>query len=142
MRTPMSGVPGSWPARLLLVEDNFVNQRVALHMLTKLGYQADLANNGREALDRLGQGRYGLVLMDCRMPDMDGFEASRLIRDPRSAVLDHGVPIVAMTANACPEDRARGLECGMSDFLSKPVDRATLSAMIAKWLPPKAPPAI
>jgi CheY-like chemotaxis protein len=74
--------------------------------------------------------------MDCQMPEMDGFEATRLIRDPTSEVLDHDVPIVAMTANAFPEDRTRSLECGMSDFLSKPVDRAALSAMIVKWLRP------
>jgi signal transduction histidine kinase/ActR/RegA family two-component response regulator len=135
---PATPVP---PARLLLVEDNFVNQRVALYMLAKLGYHVDLANDGREALDRLGKERYDLVLMDCQMPEMDGFEATRLIRDPSSAILDHDVPIVAMTANAFPEDRARSLECGMSDFLSKPVDRATLSAMIAKWLRPIKEPA-
>jgi signal transduction histidine kinase/ActR/RegA family two-component response regulator len=128
-------------ARLLLVEDNFVNQRVALYMLAKLGYHVDLANDGREALDRLGKEHYDLVLMDCQMPEMDGFEATKLIRDPSSGVLDHDVPIVAMTANAFPEDRARSLECGMSDFLSKPVDRATLSAMIEKWLRPIKEPA-
>jgi CheY-like chemotaxis protein len=122
--------------RLLLVEDNFVNQRVALYMLAKLGYQVDVANDGREALRRLAKERYALVLMDCQMPEMDGFEATRLIRATTSEVLDHDVPIVAMTANAFPEDRARSLESGMSDFLSKPVDRAALSAMITKWLPP------
>jgi signal transduction histidine kinase/ActR/RegA family two-component response regulator len=133
-----STAPPSAPAavRLLLVEDNFVNQRVALYMLAKLGYHVDLANDGREALNRLGKQRYDLVLMDCQMPEMDGFEATRLIRDPTSEVLDHEVPIVAMTANAFPEDRARSLECGMSDFLSKPVDQAALSAMIVKWLRP------
>jgi signal transduction histidine kinase/ActR/RegA family two-component response regulator len=133
-----STAPASAPAavRLLLVEDNFVNQRVALYMLAKLGHHVDLAKDGREALLRLGKERYDLVLMDCQMPEMDGFEATRLIRDPTSEVLDHDVPIVAMTANAFPEDRTRSLECGMSDFLSKPVDRAALSAMIVKWLRP------
>jgi signal transduction histidine kinase/CheY-like chemotaxis protein len=134
----LSAAPACAPeaVRLLLVEDNFVNQRVALYMLAKLGYHVDLANDGREALRRLGKERYDLVLMDCQMPELDGFEATRLIRDPSSEVLDHDVPIVAMTANAFPEDRARSLECGMSDFLSKPVDRAALSAMIEKWLRP------
>ncbi|HEY2591334.1 MAG TPA: ATP-binding protein, partial [Steroidobacteraceae bacterium] len=134
----LPATPASAPeaVRLLLVEDNFVNQRVALYMLAKLGYHVDLANDGREALRRLGKERYDLVLMDCQMPELDGFEATRLIRDPTSEVLDHDVPIVAMTANAFPEDRARSLECGMSDFLSKPVDRAALSAMIVKWLRP------
>jgi signal transduction histidine kinase/CheY-like chemotaxis protein len=136
---PSASPPPAAPspsARLLLVEDNFVNQRVALYMLAKLGYQVDLANDGREALDRLAKERYDLVLMDCQMPEMDGFEATKAIRDPASRVLDHDVPIVAMTANAFPEDRARSLECGMSDFLSKPVERAALSAMIVKWLRP------
>ena len=137
----MPGVPileraAQAAGRLLLVEDNFVNQRVALYMLGKLGYRVDLANHGREALHRLSKEHYDLVLMDCRMPEMDGFEATRLIRDPTSPVLDHDVPIVAMAANAFREDRARGLGCGMSDFLSKPLDQAALSAMIMKWLRP------
>jgi two-component system sensor histidine kinase/response regulator len=74
--------------------------------------------------------------MDCQMPEMDGFEATRIIRDQTSGVLDHGVPVVAMTANAFPEDRARALACGMNDFLAKPVDRAVLSAALEKWLKP------
>jgi CheY-like chemotaxis protein len=127
--------------RLLLVEDNFVNQRVALYMLAKLGYQVDVAHDGREALIRLRTKRYELILMDCQMPEMDGFEATKLIRDPTSGVLDTEVPIVAMTANSFPEDRARSLACGMNDFLSKPVDQATLSAMITKWLRPVEEPA-
>jgi CheY-like chemotaxis protein len=123
-------------SRLLLVEDNFVNQRVAIYMLTKLGHRVDVAMHGREAIDMLSKAHYGLVLMDCQMPEMDGFEATRMIRDPTSSVLDHGVPVVAMTANAFPEDRARALACGMNDFLAKPVDRAVLAAALAKWLKP------
>ena len=120
--------------RLLLVEDNFVNQRVALYLLAKLGYEVDVAQHGREAIDRLSRTRYRLVLMDCQMPEMDGFETTRLVRDPASRVLNHDVPIIAMTANAFPEDRARSISCGMNDFLSKPVDQSTLSAAIEKWL--------
>jgi signal transduction histidine kinase/ActR/RegA family two-component response regulator len=120
--------------RLLLVEDNFVNQRVAVYMLNKLGYQVDVALHGREAIDMLGKFDYELVLMDCQMPEMDGFEATRSIRDRNSTVLDHDVPVIAMTANAFPEDRARALACGMNDFLPKPVDRAALTAMLTKWL--------
>jgi signal transduction histidine kinase/CheY-like chemotaxis protein len=120
--------------RLLLVEDNFVNQRVAVYMLNKLGYRVDVAQHGREALEMLGKCGYELVLMDCQMPEMDGFEATRIIRDRNSAVLDHDVPVIAMTANAFPEDRARALASGMSDFLPKPVDRAVLAAMLTKWL--------
>ena len=121
---------------LLLVEDNFVNQRVAVYMLTKLGHQVDVARHGREAVVKLSRTVYDLVLMDCQMPEMDGFEATRIIRDRSSAVLDHEVPVVAMTANAFPEDRARALASGMNDFLAKPVDRSVLASMLAKWLKP------
>jgi signal transduction histidine kinase/CheY-like chemotaxis protein len=120
--------------RLLLVEDNFVNQRVAVYMLTKLGYRVDVAPHGREAIDMLGKFNYALVLMDCQMPEMDGFEATRNIRDRNSTVRDHDIPVIAMTANAFPEDRARALACGMNDFLAKPVDRSALAAMLTKWL--------
>jgi CheY-like chemotaxis protein len=122
--------------RLLLVEDNFVNERVAVYMLTKLGATVEVARNGREAIDLLSQRRYDLVLMDCQMPEMDGFEATRIIRDHSSTVLDHAVPVVAMTANAFPEDRERALACGMDDFLAKPVDRSVLVNMLDKWLTP------
>jgi signal transduction histidine kinase/ActR/RegA family two-component response regulator len=122
--------------RLLLVEDNFVNQRVALYMLNKLGYRVDVARHGREAVDMLGKFPYDLVLMDCQMPEMDGFEATRIIRDRGSTVLDHEIPVIAMTANAFPEDRARALAGGMNDFLAKPVDRLVLASMLAKWIKP------
>jgi signal transduction histidine kinase/CheY-like chemotaxis protein len=128
--------PSPDQTRLLLVEDNFVNQRVATYMLAKLGYRVEVAQNGREAVERLRQASYDLVLMDCQMPEMDGFEATRIIRDAASDVKDHAVPIIAMTANAFPEDRTRSLACGMNDFLSKPVEQATLSEMITKWLRP------
>jgi signal transduction histidine kinase/ActR/RegA family two-component response regulator len=123
-------------ARVLLVEDNFVNQRVAVYMLAKLGHPVDVAKHGREAVEMLQKARYNLVLMDCQMPEMDGFEATRIIRDRTSEVLEHDVPVVAMTANAFPEDRARAIACGMNDFLAKPVDRAILAGMLAKWLQP------
>ena len=121
---------------VLLVEDNFVNQRVAVYMLAKLKFKVDVAKHGREALEKLAKTRYDLVLMDCQMPEMDGFDATRVIRDPASRVLDHDIPIIAMTANAFPEDRARALAAGMNDFLAKPVDRSTLSGMLGKWMKP------
>jgi signal transduction histidine kinase/CheY-like chemotaxis protein len=141
LAVPAPPPPPSSPERprLLLVEDNFVNQRVALYLLAKLGYEVDVAQNGREAIDRLSRTRYRLVLMDCQMPEMDGFETTRLIRDPASRVLDHDVPIIAMTANAFPEDRARSIGSGMNDFLSKPVDPSMLAAMLTKWLGAGAP---
>ncbi len=120
--------------RLLLVEDNFVNQRVATYMLAKLGFEVDVAKNGREAVERLSATSYALVLMDCQMPEMDGFEATAAVRAPNGPVLNPAIPIIAMTANAFPEDRARAIACGMNDFLTKPVDQLTLSAMIEKWL--------
>ncbi len=117
---PVRAAADSAGGRLLLVEDNFVNQRVAVYMLSKLGQRVDVAKHGREAVEMLGKTPYDLVLMDCQMPEMDGFEATRIIRDPTSAVLDHEVPVVAMTANAFPEDRVRALDAGMNDFLAKP----------------------
>ncbi|HKU16022.1 MAG TPA: ATP-binding protein [Steroidobacteraceae bacterium] len=119
--------------RLLLVEDNVVNQKVAMRMLRTIGYDVDLAEDGRQALDRLAAVRYDAVLMDCQMPEMDGYLATRHIRDPSSAVLDHDVPVIAMTANAFADDRERCIAAGMNDFLSKPVDRATLAQMLDKW---------
>ena len=116
-----------------MVEDNVVNQKVAMRMLVKMGYEVDLAEDGRQALERLAAARYDAVLMDCQMPEMDGYEATRHIRDLSSAVLDHDVPVIAMTANAFAEDRERCLAAGMNDFLSKPVDRATLEQMLEKW---------
>ncbi len=131
----LSGAPLG-AGRVLLVEDNFVNERVAVYMLTKLGHQVDVAKHGCEAIDMLGKAGYDLVLMDCQMPEMDGFEATRVIRDRSSAVLDHDIPVIAMTANAFPEDRARALACGMNDFLAKPVDRSLLASMLDKWMKP------
>jgi signal transduction histidine kinase/ActR/RegA family two-component response regulator len=119
--------------RLLLVEDNPINQRVAQHMLTRLGHDVEIAQNGREALDRLAVEPFDLVLMDCQMPEMDGLEATAHIRSETSAVLNRSIPIVAMTANAFAEDRERCLAVGMNDFLAKPVSRAALAEVIAKW---------
>jgi signal transduction histidine kinase/ActR/RegA family two-component response regulator len=133
---PVAGAAQPGRSRLLLVEDNFVNQRVAVYMLLKLGHQVDVAKHGREAVDMLSKAVYDLVLMDCQMPEMDGFEATRLIRDRTSTVLDHDIPVIAMTANAFPEDRARAIAAGMNDFLAKPVDRAVLGEIIEKWRKP------
>ena len=120
--------------RLLLAEDNSTNQQVALGLLAKLGLPADVAANGNEAIKALETRRYDLVLMDVQMPEMDGLQATRKIRNPQSRVLDHNVPIVAMTAHAMKGDRERCLEAGMSDHLTKPIELATLGAAIQKWL--------
>lgn len=120
--------------RLLLAEDNVINQKVAVKMLEKLGYRTEAVANGLEAVKALELIPYDLVLMDCQMPDMDGFEATRMIRSPQSAVLKHDVPIIAMTANAMKGDRERCLEAGMDDYVPKPVNPQTLADTVGKWL--------
>jgi len=122
-------------ARILLAEDNPVNQRVALNMLKRMGCVVVTASNGREALDALCRSTYDVVLMDCQMPEMDGYEATEAIRSPRSPVLDRTVPVIAMTANAMRGDRERCLEVGMDDYVSKPVDLRTLEEALERWLP-------
>ncbi len=123
-------------ARILLAEDNAINQKVAQKTLQSLGYCIDIVSNGREALDALEKIDYDLVLMDCLMPEMDGFEATATIRDPRSNVINHRVTVIAMTANAMHEDRERCAEVGMDDFLSKPVKKEVIAGMLTKWLAP------
>lgn len=118
-----------------MVEDNAVNQLVAQSQLEDLGLQVALAENGKMATQMLEHNQYDLVFMDCQMPIMDGFEASGVIRDAHSNVLDHDVPIIAMTANAIKGDREKCIAAGMNDYLSKPVDPDKLSHMLNKWLP-------
>ena len=118
-------------ARILLVEDNVVNQEVAVAMLERAGASTTVAGNGREALALLAEQAYDLVLMDVQMPVMDGLQACRAIRrDPRLA----GLPIVAMTAGALPADRQQTAQAGMDDHLTKPIDRATLVSTLLRWL--------
>jgi signal transduction histidine kinase/PleD family two-component response regulator len=124
---------------ILLVEDNAVNQMVGMTVLKKLGYRVDLAANGEEAIVALQKNRYELVLMDVQMPGMDGYEATMMIRDPQSSVLDHELPVIAMTANVLPGDREACLASGMNDFISKPIRPAELSAMLERWLRVAAP---
>ena len=111
-----------------------VNQKVALRILEKLGYQADTVANGQEAVTALETIPYDLVLMDVQMPDMNGFEATRRIRDPESRVLRHDIPIIAMTAHALKGDREKCLEAGMNNYLSKPVTALALNEMLEKSL--------
>ena len=120
--------------RILLAEDNVVNQKVAIRTLERLGYSADAVANGREAIGALETIPYDAVLMDVQMPEMNGFEATRLIRDPRSRVRDHNVPIIAVTANAMKGDREKCLEAGMNDYISKPVTPAALSDVLHRVL--------
>ena len=121
-------------ARILLAEDNVVNQQVALNMLRKLGLRADAVADGAEAVKALESIPYDLVLMDVCMPGMDGIEATRQIRDPQSKVRDHAIPIIALTANAMKSDREQCLTAGMDDYVSKPISKQALAAAIEKWL--------
>jgi PAS domain S-box-containing protein len=119
--------------RILLAEDNVINQKVAQHMLKTLGYKTDVVADGREALRALEMINYDLVLMDCQMPHLDGFEATVAIRDPESKVLNHAVPIFAMTANSMQGDREKCLQAGMDDYLSKPIKKEEMAEMIDRW---------
>jgi len=123
--------------RVLLVEDNAVNQNVASLMLTDLGLDVDLTSNGREAIEllRTTAQPYALILMDCQMPEMDGFAASRAIRNAEAGELHRDVTIVALTANAMTGDRERCLAAGMNDYLAKPLDDKTLLDKLQQWLP-------
>jgi len=115
---------------VLLVEDNAVNQRVAQKMLEKLGCQVVVTRHGGEALERLAGEKFDVVLMDCQMPEMDGYEATRRIRE-REALT--GLPVIALTAAAFPEDLTRCQEAGMNDHVSKPVTLEALGAVLRKW---------
>jgi signal transduction histidine kinase/CheY-like chemotaxis protein len=120
--------------RVLVVEDNQVNQRLAVKQLQRLGFTADTVSNGREAVDAQAREPYALIFMDVQMPVMDGFEASAAIRRAEIRTRRR-VPIVAMTANALKEDREACLAAGMDDYLSKPVSLGALRTILARWLP-------
>ncbi len=121
--------------RILLAEDNITNQMVAIGMLKKFGLRADAVANGAEAVKALETLPYDLVLMDMQMPVMDGMQATQQIRDPKTAVLNHHIPIIAMTAHAMQGDREKFLNAGMNDYVSKPVSPQTLADALNKWLP-------
>jgi PAS domain S-box-containing protein len=123
-----------YSGRILLVEDNSTNQKVALAMLEKLGLRAEVAANGLEAVQALARCRYDLVLMDCQMPEMDGFSATRMIRSGTVGAIDSRVPIIAMTANAQQGDKQRCLDAGMDDYIAKPVQLKDLAAAIGRWM--------
>jgi PAS domain S-box-containing protein len=120
--------------RILVAEDNPVNQKVAQAMLRKMGLRADVVANGLEAINGLQMIPYDLVLMDCQMPEMDGFEATRSIRQEGSRALNPQIPIIAMTASNMRGDRDKCIQAGMSDFIAKPVQKRELAEMLARWL--------
>jgi signal transduction histidine kinase/CheY-like chemotaxis protein len=118
--------------RILVAEDNPVNQKVACRTLERLGYSADPVDNGREAIRAWESQRYALILMDCQMPELDGYEATREIR--RRETADHRIPIVALTADAMKGADGNCQDAGMDDYLTKPLDRAKLEACLDRWL--------
>jgi PAS domain S-box-containing protein len=138
-RHTLDEAPRSRTARILLVEDNKVNQKLAGTLLQRQGHQVTIAEDGIAALDLLAREHFDLVLMDCQMPRMDGFEATRRLRTGKEA-LNAAIPVIAMTANAMEGDREACLAAGMDDYLAKPFSEGTLQSMIERHLhqPPRA----
>ena len=118
-----------FPLHILIAEDNLINQKIAIKILTKLGYQPKIANNGREAFEMAGQGQYDIILMDVQMPEMDGLEATRTIRSNLAVQ----PVIMAMTANVMQGDRDLCMQAGMDDYISKPIDLDELLSHLEKW---------
>jgi len=126
----LAGIPDARPLKILLAEDNIVNQRVAVRLLEKFGHTITIANHGGEAVKAFDREHFDVILMDVQMPEVDGFEATRMIRD-RDDVSGRRTPIVAMTAHAMKGDRERCLEGGMDEYISKPVQRTELLRVLA-----------
>ena len=120
--------------KVLIAEDNAINQRVVAIMLSKLGYSTDVASDGAAVLEMLQRQHYDLILMDCQMPGMDGHEATKAIRALPSDISQ--IPIVAVTANALAGQRERCLSSGMNDYISKPIQIDLLASTLRKYLPP------
>ncbi len=137
MKSALAGGSAGWPIRVLVAEDNGVNQKVAVRMLERLGLRADVAANGRETVRMFELLPYDLVFMDCQMPEMDGYEATREIR--RREGPGRHVAIIAMTADAMAGCRERCLEAGMDDFIAKPVGMEALFEVLRRWAPVKEP---
>jgi CheY-like chemotaxis protein len=118
---------------ILLVEDSPVNQMVATGVLKKMGHRVDVAENGFKAIEALKQNNYDLVLMDCHMPEMDGFKATALLRDPRTGAVNPKVPVIAVTASVLEGSYDKCLEAGMDDYLAKPFKPDQLHDVISRW---------
>ena len=120
--------------KLLVVEDNLVNQQVARGRLEKMGFDVHVAENGATALEMLNQERYDLIFMDCQMPVLDGYQATRRIRETEQREASTRIPIVAMTAHAMAGDRDQCLRAGMDDYVSKPFKTEELKSILERWL--------
>jgi CheY-like chemotaxis protein len=128
-----AGVPGLKPGvRVLVADDNVVNQKVVTHMLRKLGAEVSSAANGVEALQMLRSREFDVVLMDCQMPEMDGYEATRQLRNFEVSHRNRHIPVIALTANALATDRQKCVAAGMNNYLSKPIDRVRLEQALAQ----------
>jgi CheY-like chemotaxis protein len=125
--------PREHALRILLAEDNQVNQQIALRMLKKLGHEADVVEHGKAVIEALKHKTYDLILMDCQMPEMDGYEATKIIRHDSS--LPNKITIVAVTANAMKGDMEKCLEAGMTDYISKPIQFNGMKELINKYFP-------
>jgi CheY-like chemotaxis protein len=128
---------GRNPLRILVAEDNFINQKLILILIHKAGFHADIVTSGAEALKALELDPYDMVFMDVQMPEMNGFETTQLIRGPASKVLNHEIPIIAMTAHALAGYREKCLAANMNDYISKPINAAELVEKIKCWAPQK-----
>jgi CheY-like chemotaxis protein len=132
---PAEAPPAALQGHILLVEDEPINRRVVQAMLTRLGLLIDCAHNGQQALAAIACHHYDLILMDCQMPDMDGFETTRRLRQQEQQQNEARRPIIAMTANAQRDDRERCLAAGMDDYVTKPLEHTVLVQVLSRWLP-------
>ena len=128
----MDGTAPGRAARVLIAEDSKINQKVLAAMLVRRGFTVDIAENGKRAVEMAQAANYDAILMDCQMPEMDGLQATASIR--RLSEACSRIPIIAVTANAFPEERERCLQAGMSDYLSKPVAINDLDRVLKRWL--------
>jgi len=132
---PASSIPANRRARILIAEDNLTNQLVAKAMLDRLGYAVDIAGNGLEAVRALRETDYDAVLMDCEMPEMNGYEAARVVREGTAGIRNPSIPIIAITADVMIGDLDKCIAAGMTDYVAKPVELPKLAEVLEKWLP-------